>query len=103
VHALHEFAQCKIRLTADLVRSPHSPQRRDTCSRLLKEAEELLERVVQLDAPPTRHAWAWYDLGRVRRWLRKPVNDVADAFDQAADVNPGDPALTRELSKNRRL
>jgi len=101
VRALHEFAQCKIRLTADLVRPPHNPQKRDARLRLLREAEELLERVVQLDAPPTRHAWAWYDLGRARRWLRKPASDVDAAFDRAADVNPGDPALARELSKNR--
>ena len=105
VRALHEFAQCKIKLTADLVRPPHSPQKRDTRFRLLREAENLLERVVQ-DAPPTRHAWAWYDLGRVRKWLRKPASEVEDAFVKAADVSPGDPTLEqkleRESSRNRR-
>lgn len=108
VRALHEFAQCKIKLTADLVRPPHNrqkrntrydPQKWDTRSRLLKEAEGLLERVVQLDAPPTRHAWAWYNLGQVRKWLRKPASDVNSAFDRAADMNPGDPALERALGQ----
>lgn len=101
VRALHEFAQCKIKLTADLIRRPHNPQKQDARFRLLREAEELLERVVQLDAPPTRHAWAWYDLGRVRKWLRKPASDVNAAFDRAANANPGDPALARELSRNK--
>lgn len=99
VRALHEFAQCKIKLTADLVRPPHNPQKRDARFRLLKEAEELLERVVQLDAPPTRHAWAWYNLGQVRKWLRKPASEVDSALVKAADANPGDPALERALEQ----
>lgn len=99
VRALHEFAQCKIKLTADLVRPPHNPQKRDARFRLLKEAEELLERVVQLDVPPTRHAWAWYNLGQVRKWLRKPASEVDSALVKAADANPGDPALERALEQ----
>jgi len=101
VRALHEFAQCKIELTAGLVRLPNSPQKWDTRFRLLREAEEMLERVVQMDAPPTRHAWAWYNLGQVRMWLRKPASEVDSAFIKAADMNPGDVALERKLSKKQ--
>lgn len=89
VRALHEFAQTKLHLTGALARSSR-PMDELTRVRLLKEALGYLERVVQMEAPPTRHAWAWFDLGRVRAWLRAPRQQVLDAYEKACALAPGE-------------
>lgn len=70
VRAMHEFAQTKIKLA----RKNYS--RKTTYQRLLVEAQELLERVVQMEADRTRHAWAWRDLARTMKWLEHPASKV---------------------------
>lgn len=84
--ALHEFAQVKMKL-ADKARL-RKPGNNQVYSRLLNEAREMLQRVVQLDAPRARRAWAWYDLGRVLRWSRAPTIDVRQAFEKAIELEP---------------
>ena len=83
--ALHEFAQTKIWLAQEARR-----QRRrawhEVNRRLLVEARGLLERVVSMDASPTRHAWAWRDLARTLNWLRAPASEVEAAFERALAV-----------------
>ncbi|MEO1083332.1 MAG: ATP-binding protein, partial [Acidobacteriota bacterium] len=98
VRALHEFAQTKLKLTRNLVHSRRPVDRR-TRMRLLQEAIEYLERVVRLDAPPTRHAWAWFDLGRARKWLGAPRQDVIEAFEKACDLSPGVERFETELAR----
>lgn len=100
VRALHEFAQTKIRLAQDIPpsRRPQSYSQ-DARTRLLREAQEMLQRVLQLDAPPTRHAWAWFDLGRVLRWLRAPVSEVRRAFERALVLIPDEERFHQELEK----
>ncbi len=101
VRALHEFAQTKIKL-ADPLHGPRRGQaKKDSRTQLLREAEELLQRVVQLDAPPTRHGWAWFDLGRVRGWLKQPASDVIDAFERAVSFCPNEVRIDRALRKAR--
>jgi ATP-dependent DNA helicase RecG len=75
VRALHEFAQTKMALTAPLSRSSR-PADEDVRRHLLEDAATYLERVLRMDAPPTRRAWAFYDLGRVRRWLNYPKHEL---------------------------
>ena len=58
--ALLEFAQTKISLAGNALRRRQYDLRR----RFLNEVRTLLERVVQLDASPARHAWAWRELAR---------------------------------------
>ena len=94
--ALHEFAQTKMYLAGQARR--RSSVRR----RLLGEARTLLERVIQLDAPPTRHAWAWRDLARTLNWLRRPRREVEDAYAKARDLLPDEPRFVRELAEIRR-
>ena len=52
----------------------NSPKRADqeVRRRLLNEASEFLERVLQMEAPATRHVWAALDLAKVLRWLNRP-------------------------------
>lgn len=69
---------------------------------LLNEARRLLERVIRLDAPPTRHAWAWRDLARTRNWLRLPLREVEDAYARARDLLPNEPRFARELADIRK-
>ena len=96
--ALHEFAQTKIQLAQDA----HRRGRRSSNRRFLTEARYLLERVLQLDAPPTRHAWAWRDLARTLNWLRLPLRDVEEAYAKALDLLPDEPRFVRELANARR-
>lgn len=63
------------------------------------EARELLERVVKMEASPTRHGWAWYDLGRVRSWLGKPASEMRAAFRKAVELCPHERRFTDALHK----
>ncbi len=91
--ALLEFAQTKLRLAGQA----HRSRRRSLNRRLLNEARTLLERVIQLDASPVRHAWAWRELGRALNWLGVPARDVEDAYRKAIELLPGEPRFSREL------
>ena len=96
--ALHEFAQTKIKLAQDAFRRRRGSWR-ETNRRLLTEAGDFLERVIQLDAPRTRHAWAWRDLARVRAWLQAPAGSVEDAWTKAKALMPNEPLFKREHDK----
>lgn len=100
VRALHEFAQTKIKLAQEIPR-PRGPQsyQNDARLRLLREAQEMLQRVLQMDSAPTRQAWAWFDLGRVLRWLHAPASEVKNAFENANKLIPEEPRFTAELEK----
>lgn len=87
VKALHEFAQVKMKL-AEKVRPDRPGGNRAAYQRQLREAEEMLRRVVQMDAPRTRRAWAWFDLGRVLKWSRAPKQEIRAAFEQAVEIDP---------------
>ena len=95
--ALHEFAQTKLRLAGESYRQ----RRRDSNRRFLTEARALLERVVQLDAPTARHAWAWRDLGRSLHWLRAPAREVEDSYRKAIELLPDEPRFLQELERIR--
>ena len=98
--ALHEFAQTKMWLAGEATRE-RQPSWQAVNRRLLIESRQLLERVLQMDASNTRHAWAWRDLARVLDWLRLPANDVQDAFDNAIGLLPAEPRFTEELRQFR--
>ena len=98
VRALHEFAQTKMQLAAK-VRHGRRPSDRQVRKRLLHEAAEFLERVVQMDAPAIRHAWAYFDLGRVLRWMGRPKGDVVRAIEHAVRLAPGEAQFRRELER----
>lgn len=98
LRALHEFAQTKIQLSHEVYRKrPGSWQ--ETNRRLLSEAVDLLERVVQMDASPTRHGWAWRDLARARDWLGLPDGSVEDAWNEAKKCLPVESRFECEYQK----
>ena len=94
--ALLEFAQTKLVLANE---AHHRQRRRDLNRRFLTEARTLLERVIQLDASPTRHAWAWRELARTLRWLRAPLREVEAAYRRAIDLLPEERRFARELER----
>ena len=98
--ALHEFAQTKMRLAQE---AKGSRQRawQAVNRRLLTEARQLLERVLQMDASNTRHAWAWRDLARVLNWQRHPASEVETAFENAIGLLPTEPRFKDELRQFR--
>ena len=98
--ALHEFAQTKIRLAQE-AREQQRRAWREVYRRLLVEARGLLERVIQMDASPTRHAWAWRDLARTLNWLRVPASEVLAAFENALRLLPDEPRFAEELGRFR--
>jgi ATP-dependent DNA helicase RecG len=67
--------------------------------RLLGEAREMLRRVLQMDAPPARHAWAWFELGRVLGWLGEPEPEIRHAFENAIRLLPGEARFKAELAR----
>ena len=95
--ALHEFAQTKIWLATEA----HRRRQRELNRRFLTEARTLLERVIQLDAPPTRHAWAWRELARTLNRLRAPIREVEDAYRKAVEHLPTEARFVRELEQIR--
>ena len=98
--ALHEFAQTKIRLAQE-TRKQQPRAWREVYRRLLVEARGLLERVIQMDASSTRHAWAWRDLARTLNWLQAPAGDVLAAFENALRLLPGESRFAEELARFR--
>lgn len=96
--ALHEFAQVKIKL-AEQSKPGGRQVNRAACNRLLDEAREMLQRVVQMDAPRTRHAWAWFDLGRVLRRRGAPAPDVRRAFEKAIEFEPHERRFQEALER----
>ena len=91
--ALHEFAQTKLWLATEA----HRQRRRDLNRRFLTEARPVLERVIQLDAAPTRHAWAWRDLARTLNWSRAPLGEVEAAYSRAIELLPDEPRFAAEF------
>ena len=95
--ALLEFAQTKIWLASQAYWRHQDESNR----RFLTEARSLLERVIQLDTSPTRHAWAWRELGRTLKWLGAPIREVEDAYRRAIEHLPAEDRFVRELEKIR--
>ena len=99
--ALLEFAQTKIGLAQQVMRKK-KPSWREVNRRLLVEARELLGRVIQMDASPARHAWAWRELARTLDWLRAPRSEVESAFQKAREFLPDEPRFAEDLARFRR-
>ena len=98
--ALHEFAQTKMRLAQDAkIKQQRAWQ--GVNRRLLIEARQLLERVLQMDSSVTRRAWTWRDLARVLNWLRLPANEVEAAFGNAIGLLPAEARFKEELRQYR--
>ena len=95
--ALLEFAQTKLWLASEA----YWQHQEDTNRRFLTEARTLLERVIQLDASPARHAWAWRELARTLHWLRAPIREVGDAYRRAIELLPDEPRFAQELEQLR--
>ena len=98
--ALHEFAQTKIGLAQE-ARKQQERAWREVNRRLLVEARGLLERVIQMDASPTRHAWAWRDLARTLHWLHTPIGEVTTAYENAIRLLPDEAKFPAELAQLR--
>lgn len=96
--ALLEFAQTKLQLAQDARRARRDDSRRQ----FLREARTLLERVLQLSASPTRHAWAWRELARTLHWLGAPAREVEDAYHKAITLLPEERRFVQELQEWRR-
>lgn len=95
--ALLEFSQTKLRLASEA----HRKRQRETNRRLLVEARTMLERVVQMNASPVRHGWAWRELARTLDWLRSPMAEVEAAYGRAISLMPQEERFVRELEQVR--
>ncbi|MXW46642.1 MAG: hypothetical protein F4109_00375 [Gammaproteobacteria bacterium] len=98
--ALHEFAQTKMGLATEAFRRRRGRWKAAN-RKFLMEARELLERVIQLDAPRARHAFAWRDLARVREFLHEPATSVEDAYERAMSLLPGERQFQQNLENFR--
>jgi len=99
--ALHEFAQAKITLAADQYRKRGNEVAQETSKRFLREARELLERVLQMDTDRTRKAWVWKDIAKIRTWLKAPDSEIESAYKNAIDLLPQETRFKAALSNWR--
>ncbi len=90
--ALLESARNKLWLAG----SAHREGRTGENRLLLEDARTLLERLLGMEATPRRHAWAWRELGRVRRWLREPASAVDEAYANAIRLVPDETNFREE-------
>lgn len=98
--ALLEHAQTKVRLAAEVNRKRKATRYdRHARVRLLGEAREMLRRVLQMDAPAARHAWAWFELGRVLDELGEPEAEIRHAMERAVALLPTESRFKDELSR----
>ncbi len=98
--ALLEFAQTKIKLAETIGRKRRQgAYENDARFRLLREARDMLQRVLQLDTARVRHAWASYELGRVLQWLGAPASEIRQAFEQATTLAPEEARFQSALAK----
>lgn len=100
--ALLEFAQTKLWLALQSKRKAgrNFDQGSLTSSeRLASEARGLLEHLLQMDASPTRHAWAWRELARALDLQRAPIADIELAYKRAIELLPRETRFTQELER----
>ena len=94
-YALFRFALAKIWLAQNASRH----RRFDSHHKFLNDAQALLKRVVQLEAPPALHAWGWRELARTHHWLQASMGEVEDAYRKAIELLPSEPRFAEELEK----
>ena len=63
---------------------------------LLADAYILLERLLRMDTPGRRRAWAWRELARARRWLGEPASAVDEAYANATELAGDETTFWRE-------
>lgn len=90
--ALLESAQNKLWLSGRAYRARRTADNRE----LLIDARVLLERLLRMDAPARRHAWAWRELARARRWLGEPASAVDEAYAKAIELAPDETTFREE-------
>ena len=93
--ALLESAQNKLWLAGQAHRDRLTARNQE----LLRDARVLLERLLRMDAPRRRHAWAWRELGRARRWLGEPASAVDEAFANAVELAPDEARFRTEWGR----
>lgn len=99
--ALHELAQTKLAIAREPGPTGAAADPLDAQARraLLQEARGLLERVLQLGAPVSRHAWAWFHLGQALEALRAPHSEAWAAYAEAARRLPDQPEFGDALAQ----
>jgi ATP-dependent DNA helicase RecG len=98
--ALHEFAQTKLAIACSpRPRGEPDPLAAHARRVLLQEARGLLERVIQLGAPPSRHAWAWFNLGQALEALGVPRSEARAAYVEAVRRLPGQREFAQALAQ----
>ena len=63
---------------------------------MLADAHILLERLLRMDTPGRRRAWAWRELARARRWLGEPASAVDEAYANATELAGDETRFWRE-------
>jgi len=90
--ALLESAQNKLWLSGQAHLARRTAENRE----LLFDARVLLERLLRMSAPARRHAWAWRELARARRWLGESASVVDEAYARAIELAPDETKFREE-------
>jgi len=92
---LLECAQNKLWLAGQAHRNGELARNRT----LLDDARILLERLLRMDAPGRRRAWAWRELARARHWLGEPASAVDEAYAHATEFAWDETKFWREWAR----
>ena len=92
---LLECAQNKLWLAGQA----HREGERARNKALLDDALILLERLLRMDAPGRRRAWAWRELARARHWLGEPASAVDEAYANATELAWDETKFWREWGR----
>lgn len=96
---LENFAGVKIDLANKLFFGRRSNMHIPTIRRLQREARDLLQRAILLSPDNVSKGWCWFNLGRVKGWLRMPTPQVEEAFKNAVDLVPGERTFTERYER----
>ena len=94
---LRNYAEVKISIANNLFYNKEAGW--STINRIRREALELLTRAIPLATDDISQAWCYFNVGRLKAWLRLPTSQIDDAFKKAIELIPTERAFTERYTK----
>jgi ATP-dependent DNA helicase RecG len=93
---LRNYAEVKISLANHLFHRRGAGW--STINRLRREALDLLTRAIPLAPDSISQGWCYFNVGRLRSWLRMPTSQIDDAFKKAVELVPTENAFAKRYA-----
>ena len=93
---LRNYAEVKISLATHLFFNSKAGW--STINRLRREALDLLVRAIPLAPDNISQGWCYFNLGRLKTWLRMPTSQIDEAFKKAVELVPTEKTFIERYS-----